>query len=194
MDHLRRRLKEWVIAKAESKTGTFWLILFSFAESSFFPIPPDFLLIAILLAKQERRWFFYSLITTIASVLGGLFGYLIGFAFFEFAGQKLIDLYNLQDKVDYVAGLFQQNAFFTILVAAFTPIPYKVFTISAGLFSISLPIFIIASIIGRGGRFFAVGLALRFWGPQIAHLLYKYFNFFSIIAVIIIGLLIYFVF
>jgi membrane protein YqaA with SNARE-associated domain len=194
MDRIRRRLKDWVVAKAESKAGAFWLSIFSFAESSFFPVPPDFLLIAILLAKQERRWFFYSLLTTVTSVLGGLLGYFIGFAFFDIFGQRIIDFYNLQEKVDSLARLFSEHAFFSIFAAAFTPIPYKVFTISAGFFKVGLPVFILASILGRGGRFFAIGLALRFWGPQIARLLYKYFNLFSIAAIVVIGLFVYLIF
>jgi len=194
MNNFKERLKNWVIAKAESLQSSFWLFLLSFAESSFFPIPPDFLLIAILLAKQERKWLFYSFLTTIASVLGGIFGYLIGFAFFRIFGQKIINLYHLQNEFTKVGELFQQNAFFTILVAAFTPIPYKVFTIAAGLFKIDFSAFVFASLFGRAGRFLAEGAFLYFFGPKIASLIYKYFNIFSIIVVILIGLLIYFVF
>src|SRR3989344_167097 len=194
MNRIKEKLKNWLIEKSQTKSAPFWLGLLSFAESSFFPIPPDFLLIPILLAKQEKRWFFYSLLTTITSVIGGLFGYLIGFAFFELIGQKLVGLYELQDKVEYVGTLFKDNAFFAILTAAFTPIPYKVFTISAGLFKIDLPTFILASIVGRGGRFFAEGFALFLFCPRIAQVVYKYFNIFSIIAIVIIGLLISLVF
>ncbi|PCI21384.1 cytochrome B [Candidatus Wolfebacteria bacterium] len=187
----KKGIKEWALAHAKGPFSTFWLALFSFAESSFFPIPPDAIMIAILLLKQQAKWIYYATITTVFSVAGGLFGYLIGFLFFEAVGGSIVSFYNLESHLATVASFFSNNAFFTIFLAAFTPIPYKVFTISAGLFKIDIFIFIIASILGRAIRFFAIAYFVKLYGKRIASVLYKYFNVVSIAVVIIIGVIIY---
>ncbi|MFZ2832023.1 MAG: VTT domain-containing protein, partial [Minisyncoccia bacterium] len=153
---MKESLGAWVVRHAEGKNAKWWLFGISFAESSFFPIPPDVLLVAILMTRERVRAFYYAAITTAGSVLGGLFGYAIGYFLFQTVGVWLVQMYHLEVQIITVQKLFMDNAFFAIFVAAFTPIPYKVFTIAAGLFGISIPTFIIASILGRGGRFFAV--------------------------------------
>ena len=120
------RLKNWAIEKAAGPASKFWLIVLSFTESSFFPIPPDLLLIAILLAKQSARWLYYAFLTTLFSVLGGLFGYLIGYLFFITIGLPIISFYDLSQEIDQISKLFAENAFITVFISAFTPIPYKI--------------------------------------------------------------------
>lgn len=191
IDDLKERVREFANRHAKGPWAVFWLVLVSFTESSFFLLPPDVLLIAILLAGADR-WIYYSSITTIASVLGGIFGYLIGFGFFELIGQRIVDLYNLQEQVNIVANLFSENAFWAIFVAAFTPIPYKVFTISAGLFKINFLIFVVSSLLGRGIRFFIEGYLMHRFGEGIAKILYKRFNQVSlIVGVMIIIVILY---
>lgn len=188
---IRQKIVSWAVAKVSSPKNKFWLFLMSFAESSFFPVPPDVLLIAILLTPLRVRWFFYSLLTTIASVLGGLFGYLIGFLFFEAVGAWLVAFYGLEEEMLRVGAFFQDNAFFAIFTAAFTPIPYKVFTIAGGLFRIDLVAFIVASAFGRGIRFVAVGYLTARFGERAIGIATRYFNWLSIAAIAAIGALLY---
>lgn len=184
-------LGAWTVRHAEGKNSKWWLFAIAFAESSFFPIPPDVLLIAILMTKERMRAFFYASITTAGSVLGGLLGYAIGYFLFQTVGVWLVVAYHLETEMVTVQKLFSDNAFFAIFVAAFTPIPYKIFTISAGLFMISLPVFLAASILGRGMRFFLVAIIMRFFGEHIKRLFYKYISFISFIVVVIIGVILY---
>lgn len=176
---------------AEGKNAKWWLFGFAFAESSFFPIPPDVILVAILMTRERARAFFYATITTLGSVLGGLLGYAIGYFFFQTVGVWLVHTYHLEIQIEIVRKLFTENAFFAIFVAAFTPVPYKVFTIAAGLFGVSIPTFIIASILGRGGRFFAVATVMKFFGTHIARGFYRYFNIISLIVASLIGIGLY---
>jgi len=189
---LKDSLGAWAVRHAEGKHVKRWLFGLSFAESSFFPIPPDVLLVAILMTRERVRAFYYATITTVGSVLGGLFGYAIGYFLFQTIGVWLVQIYHLESQMITVQKLFADNAFFAIFTAAFTPIPYKIFTISAGLFSINIPIFIIASILGRGGRFFAVATVMRYFGGHIARVFYRYFNILSIAFALAVGVVIYF--
>ena len=177
---LKIRLYDWAVARAGSKYATRWLSAFSFSEASFFPIPPDILLIAILVFQQTRKWAYYAFITTIWSVLGGMFGYLIGLLFFDTVGKFLIDLYHLEEHVSVIKNLFNDNAFLAIFMAGFTPIPYKIFTISAGFFGVNFFIFVIASLLSRGLRFFAVGYIMKVFGKEIGIFMFKYFNMITI--------------
>lgn len=189
---LKESLSLWMVRHAEGKNAKWWLFGMAFAESSFFPIPPDVLLAAILTTRERVRAFFYAFITTLGSVLGGLAGYVIGYFFFKTVGVWLVSTYHLEAQMITVQKLFADNAFFAIFTAAFTPIPYKLFTISAGLFSISIPTFIVASILGRGMRFFAVAAVMKFFGEHMIRLFYKYFNLFSLLFVVLVGIVLYF--
>ena len=185
----REQLRDWVLSHAEGPRARLWLIAFSFSEASFFPVPPDVLLIAILLTNGAN-WVKYSLITTLSSVSGGVLGYIIGASFFAVLGEPLITFYHLEESVLYLGTVFSEKAFVSIFLAAFTPIPFKVFTIAAGLFHIDFFIFIIASLLGRGMRFFAVGYLVHRFGEKISLLLFKYFNIISLfIAIIILALI-----
>ncbi len=179
-----RKLYDWTIRWAKSERAPYALFGVAFIESSFFPIPPDVLLIAMVVA-EKKQWFRNAFICTAGSVLGALFGYLIGWSFYAVIGKLIVDTYHLQSVVELVGRKYQENAFMTVFTAAFTPIPYKVITIAAGLFRISLSTLVIASIIGRAGRFFLVAGSLRIFGKKISDSIEKYFDIFSIAFVIL---------
>ncbi len=176
---LVRRLYDWVLHWADTPYGTPALFAIAFAESSFFPIPPDVLQIALSVSKP-RRSFYYAAVSGAGSVLGGILGYIIGLAFWAAAGGFLMSVIPglTQANIDYVGRLYEQNAFWTIVCAGFTPIPYKVFTIAAGVFSqhVGLGVLIAGSILGRFGRFFLVAAFLYFFGPGVKALIEKYFD------------------
>jgi len=183
-----RKIYDWTLKWSKTKYAKLSLFSIAFAESSFFPIPPDVLLIPMTVAKSAKWWIF-AFITTVGSVLGGVAGYYIGLALFETVGKPIINFYHLSELMGIVGEKYQQNSFLAIFTAAFTPIPYKVFTIAGGVFRISLLDLIIASILGRGGRFFLVALALRIFGKKISNVIEKYFDILSLIfmALIISG-------
>lgn len=184
-------LRNWTVKRSEGRNAKWWLFGIAFAESSFFPIPPDVFLVAILMTQERVKAFFYAWLTTLGSVLGGMFGYAIGFFFFKTVGVWMIGVYHLEEQIIVVQKLFAENAFFAIFTAAFTPIPYKVFTIAAGLFNINLATFVVASVVGRGIRFFAVAMVMRFFGKQFANVLYRYFNIITIVLTLVLGFVIY---
>lgn len=169
-----RKLYDWVLHWAKTPYGTIALFIISFAESSVFPIPPDVLLIALNLSKPKKS-FYYAFVCMIAAVLGGMLGYYIGLKFWDF-GSKIVFHFVGIDTFNYVKYQFQQNAGLTIFVAGFGPIPYKVFTISAGFFHINFTTFVIASILSRGGRFFLVSALIYKFGAPMKTFIDKYFN------------------
>jgi len=170
-----RRLYSWVIQWAETVYGTWALFLLAFCESSFFPIPPDILLIALAVAIPKRS-LYYAMVCSAGSVLGGCLGYLIGWQFMVGIGEKIISFYNLTQKVEYIQGLYMQYDALAIGIAGFTPIPYKVFTISAGALGIDFSVFVIASLVSRSLRFFLVGWLIYRFGSGIQAFIEKYFN------------------
>jgi len=172
-----KRLYRWVLHWADTPYGTPALFVLAFAESSFFPIPPDVLQIALSVSKP-RRSFYYALVSGIGSVVGGIAGWVIGFAFWSAVSSFFYRYVPgcTPENFQQVQTLYEQNAFWAILGAAFTPIPYKVFTIAAGIFRIWLPVLIVASFLGRFGRFFLVASAIYFLGPGVKTLLDKYFE------------------
>ncbi len=181
-----KRLYLWVLHWAETPYGTPALFVLSFAESSFFPIPPDVLQIALSVSKP-RRSFYYAAVSVVASVLGAIVGWYIGYALWATLGDffmAYIPGIN-QEKIDQVKGLYTEWGFMAIAVAAFTPIPYKVFTISAGMVPIGLPVLVLASILGRSARFFAVATCLFFFGPSVKVLIEKYFGWVTIVFVVL---------
>lgn len=179
-----RRLYDWVLHWAETPYGSLALIILAFAESSFFPVPPDVLLIALAIAIP-RRSFFYALETSIASVIGGMFGYYIGLALMDIIGWRIIDFYNARALFTELFKTFNEYNFWAVLIAAITPIPYKVFTISAGAANANFAVFMIASIIGRSIRFFSVGALIFIFGERIKNFIDKYFNWLSIVFVVL---------
>jgi membrane protein YqaA with SNARE-associated domain len=174
-----RRLYEWVLHWAATPYGTWALLLLAFAESSFFPIPPDVLLIAMCVARPERA-LKYALICSIGSVVGGCLGYLIGWQFMATIGQRIVDFYGLTAKVAYIGDLYHTYDAWAVGVAGFTPIPYKVFTIAAGMFKINFWVFILASLVSRSARFFLVGGLIFLFGPRIQRFIDRYFDMLAV--------------
>ena len=174
-----RRLYDWVIQWAQTPYGPIALFLLAFCESSFFPIPPDVLLIALAVAVP-RNALKYAAVCSLGSVLGGCLGYLIGWQFMASIGAKIVELYGLADKYDYIRVLYQQYDAWAVGIAGFTPIPYKVFTISAGAFEINFWVFVIASAVSRSARFFLVGGLIYLFGPGIQKFIDKYFNILAV--------------
>ena len=157
---------------ARHRHATWYLGGLSFAESSFFPVPPDVMLAPMSMARPGRATF-YALLTTLASVVGGLFGYLIGYFAFEAIAPWLERAGHMPA---YLKGRdwFEAWGFWAILIAGFSPIPYKVFTIAAGSLAMNLPLFLVGSLIGRGGRFFLVAGLLAWGGPKMEAALRRY--------------------
>ena len=170
-----RRLYSWVLHWAETPYGTWALFVLAFCESSFFPIPPDLLLIALAVSIPKRS-LYYALVCSAGSVLGGCLGYLIGWQFMVGIGEKIISFYGLTEKVEYIQSLYMQYDALAIGIAGFTPIPYKVFTISAGAFDINFTVFVIASAVSRAARFFLIGWLIYRFGTGIQAFIEKYFN------------------
>lgn len=184
--NLLKRLYHWVLHWADTKYGVPALFLIAFVESSFFPIPPDVLLIALCMGAPKKG-FKFALVCGAGSVLGGILGYYIGYAFYEQIGQRIIEAFHATDKFTYVGTLYESNAFMAILTAAFTPIPFKVFTIAAGVFhaNVSLGTLVAASAIGRTARFSLVAGAIFFFGPPVKRLLDKYLELFTVLFMVI---------
>lgn len=187
-----KKLILWTESFARYKYKEFYLFWISFTESSFFLVPPDVLIIAILSHGLKVSWFRIASIATIGSVSGGILGYIIGFYLYSYIGAPLVSFYGLEDKMNHVGDLFNQHAFISILVAAFTPIPYKVFTIGAGLFSINFFTFILASILGRGARFFLVSYFVNKYGYKAKKFLLEKADKFLLLIGIIILVSLYF--
>lgn len=184
--NLLKRLYAWVLHWADTRYGLPALVLIAFAESSFFPIPPDVLLIALCMGAPKRApWF--ALWCSVGSVLGGMLGYYIGYAAEPLGRWIIFDLLHQGAAWDKVAVLYGQNAFLAILTAAFTPIPYKVFTIAAGVFheQVGLGTLVLASIIGRSGRFFLVAGTIYLFGPPVKRLLEKYLELFTVLFMVL---------
>jgi len=182
-----RRLYDWVLHWAATPYGTWALFLLAFAESSFFPIPPDVLLIAMCVARPKRS-LHYALVCSGGSILGGCLGYLIGWQFMASIGARIVDFYGLTDKVAYIETLYNTYDAWAVGIAGFTPIPYKVFTIAAGMFKINFTVFVLASMVSRSARFFLVGGLIYRFGPRIQGFIDRYFNVLAIVfTVLLVG-------
>jgi membrane protein YqaA with SNARE-associated domain len=163
---LLRRTYDRLMREATRPGAERALAAVSFAESSFFPIPPDVMIVPMVLANPERAWRI-ALIATVSSVLGGLLGYGIGYFLFETLGNLLFDFYGLQDKAHAFQTSYQEWGLWIILIKGLTPIPYKLVTITSGAAHFSLAVFMAASVITRGARFFLLSALLRKFGPSI---------------------------
>lgn len=185
------RLYDKALQWAAHKHATYYLAALSFAESSFFPIPPDVMLAPMSLAKPARAWR-YATITTITSVLGGLFGYLIGYFAFE-AVQPWIAEFGYLSRFEKAQIWFETWGFWVVLIAGFSPIPYKVFTIAAGSLSLFVPVFLLASLIGRGSRFFMVSGLIIWGGKRFARKLRQYIEWLGwlTVAVLLVAVLLW---
>jgi membrane protein YqaA with SNARE-associated domain len=163
-----RRLVRWSLEKAAHPRAPAWLGAVSFAESSFFPIPPDVLLAPMVLSRPDRGWYFAAL-TTLTSVLGGLLGYLIGALLYQAVAAPLLEFYGAQAEYRQVVDWFGAYGGWAVFLAGLTPVPYKVFTIGAGSLAMPLFPFVLASFAGRGLRFFAIAGVIRLGGERLYH-------------------------
>jgi membrane protein YqaA with SNARE-associated domain len=180
-----KRLYQWTLSLAESPRAPYALGAVSFAESSFFPIPPDVILLPMAAARPEKAWN-YALICTVTSVLGGVVGYLIGALLYDTVGQWIIHLYGMESKMDALRAQYQHWGWAVILIKGLTPIPYKLVTIVSGLLGYDFLLFVLLSLITRGARFFMIaGLMNRFGGP-IKAAMDKHFGVIMIALIVIV--------
>ncbi|PWB62329.1 MAG: cytochrome B [Bradyrhizobiaceae bacterium] len=161
-----RRVYDWCIATAGKPHATWAMGSVSFAESSFFPVPPDAMLIPMSLARPDKAYY-YAFVCTVASVLGGVLGYMIGALLYDSIGQWLIALYGYGDKVEAFREAYAAYGSWIILLKGVTPIPYKIVTITSGFAGYDLVLFIVFSIITRGARFYITAFLLNRYGPRI---------------------------
>jgi len=168
----------------QSPSGVWALFLLAVAESSFFPIPPDVFLMVLCIAAPKRS-FRYAAICAVGSVLGGAIGYGLGLGFMDTLGVKILDWYGLQDKYAVVQNLYQQYDALAVGAAGFTPLPYKLFTITAGAFKINFVTFMLMSIVSRSARFFLVAALIYKFGAPVRHFIERYFNLLSILFFIL---------
>ena len=161
-----RRFYNRVLALAASRHAPIWLAVISFAESSFFPIPPDALLVPMALARPDRAWRLAT-ICTVSSVLGGILGYYIGYALFDVLATPLLRAYGYEAAFARFKDTYAEWGLWVILIKGLTPIPYKIVTIASGAASFNFPLFVGASIVTRGARFFLVAALLHFYGEQV---------------------------
>ncbi len=178
---------DWVMGLAARKDAIWVLAAIAFIESSVFPIPPDVLLIPMVLAARDRAWR-YAAVCTIASVLGGMLGYAIGLFLFESAGQPLLEFYGYADKFGEFRGRYNDWGAWIVFIAGLTPFPYKVITIASGVAELDLAVFTVASVLARGLRFFIVAALLWWLGPPVREFIEKRLGFMTIVfCVLLLG-------
>ncbi len=170
-----RKAYDWVLHWAGTPKAVPALFLISFAESSFFPIPPDVLLIAMAVSVPTRA-FYFSMICTISSVLGGMFGYLIGYSFMELIGVKILSFYHLEPVFEKIRSSYKAYEIWTVLIGSFLVHPYKIFTLASGALEVDFTIFSLGAIAGRGSRFFFIAGLIYYFGAPIKVFIDKYFN------------------
>ncbi|WP_264049562.1 YqaA family protein [Methylobacterium flocculans] len=182
-----RRLYEWILALAGKPSAPYALGAVAFAESSFFPVPPDVMLVPMAVSRPDRVWF-YALVTTLASVAGGLLGYAIGALLFDSIGQWVFRVYGLSDKAATFQESYAQYGHWVILLKGLTPIPFKLVTITSGFAHYDLFWFVVLSLLTRGARFFLLAGLLGRYGVQIRGVLDRHLNVVAAISVAVIVL------
>ncbi len=175
-----RSTYDWVMGLAARKDAIWVLAAIAFIESSVFPIPPDVLLIPMVLAARDRAWR-YAAVCTIASVLGGMLGYAIGMFLFDSAGQPLLEFYGYAAKFDEFRGRYNEWGAWIVFIAGLTPFPYKVITIASGVAELDLAVFTVASVLARGLRFFIVAALLWWLGPPVREFIEKRLGLMTVI-------------
>jgi len=177
---VHRRLYDWVLSWAESTWGTVALFVLAFAESSFFPIPPDPLLMALSLGKRVRS-LFYAAVCSVGSVLGGIAGYAIGALAWDVVRDFAFTYLFSEAAFNEVGSYYDRYNFWVVFTAGFTPIPFKVITVSGGVFGINFPLFVLASAVSRSARFFLVAGLIYRYGEPIRSFIDRYFNTLTLI-------------
>ena len=171
-----RKIYDWTLNKASHPKAAWFLSLISFTESSFFPIPPDIILIPMIIANRLKAWW-YAFICTISSVIGGVVGYCIGAFFYSTIGIIIIQYYTLEEQFLNFESLYNKYGVWIVLGAGFTPFPFKFITIASGFLHLNILLFIIVAFIGRGLRFYLIAFLFRIFGDWINNFIDKYFNF-----------------
>lgn len=179
-----RQIYDKCLVWVQSPTGVWALFFIAVAESSFFPIPPDIFLMVLCIAAP-RKSFRYAAICSVGSVLGGILGYGLGMGFMDSIGAKILEWYGLHDKYEVVKSLYQQYDALAVGAAGFTPLPYKLFTITAGAFKINFLTFVLISILSRSARFFLVAGFIYKFGAPVRHFIERYFNLLTIVFFIL---------
>ena len=179
-----RQIYDRSLLWVQSPSGVWALFFLAVAESSFFPIPPDVFLM-VLCISVPRKSFRYAAICAAGSVIGGAIGYGLGMAFMDTIGMKILAWYGLHDKYEVVQNLYQQYDALAVGAAGFTPLPYKLFTITAGAFKINFATFILVSLVARSARFFLVAAFIYKFGAPVRHFIERYFNLLSILFFIL---------
>lgn len=178
-----RRLYDWTLSLAARPSAPYALAAVSFSESSFFPVPPDVMLVPMMLARPDKAWS-YALICTMTSVLGGMFGYMIGALMYDTIGIWLIEFYGLAGKAEDFRVWYDEYGALVILLAGLTPLPYKLITIMSGFASYSLIWFIVLSVLARGARFYFLALLMSHFGPRIKSVIDNNFNLVATLGLI----------
>lgn len=182
-----RWLYDKTLELASRPNAKYWLMLVAFMESIFFPIPQDIMLIPMILAARSQA-FRLATLCTVASVLGGMAGYGVGYGFYEIVGDKIIDFYGMQDKVIKFKDSFEAHGFSIVFIGGFTPIPYKVITITSGAMNMNFGTFILAALVSRSMRFFLVAWLLWKFGESIRNFIDRYFGWLTLlVSVLLIG-------
>lgn len=183
-----KSLYDYLIGLSQSRNAPYALAAVAFAESSFFPLPPDLLLAPMSLAEPKKAWRF-ALIATVGSVVGGALGYGIGALLYDTLGHWLVHLYGYEDKMSALKDTYAKWGALVILIKGFTPIPYKLVTIVSGLLGYNFPLFLALSVVTRGGRFFVLAAALNHFGDPLRLALERHFAafIFVMLAIVIIG-------
>lgn len=175
LERIKLRLRDWIVRNAESKWAAPFLFVYSLAESIFSPFPIEIIQTPLTIVRPDR-WFYFSLIAAFATFLGGLVGFAIGVWFFEILGEPLVQFYSLEDELAKATTLLENHVFIATFIAAFTPIPWKIFTVGAGLLAAPLMPFVLAAAIGRTLRFVLFGYIVRLWGGAVARIAFRHFT------------------
>ena len=181
---LIRKTYDWILHWSTTKYALPALAILSFAESSFFPIPPDVLLIAMTVAVPLKA-FRFAAVCSVASVFGGMFGYFLGWQFMDLVGTPIVEFYHFQEQFAKIGSWYEEYNAWAVGAAGFTPLPYKVFTLAAGAFEINFPVFVLASLVSRSARFFIVAWLIYKYGAPIKVFIEKYFNILSIVFIVL---------
>ena len=180
LQRLYARCMEWM----QTPQGVWILFLIAVAESSFFPIPPDIFLLALCLGAPKKS-FRFAAICALGSVIGGIIGYGLGYGFMDTIGMRIIEWYGLHDKYELVQTWYQQYDALAVGAAGFTPLPYKLFTITAGAFKINFPTFIVMSLLSRSARFFMIAALIHFFGIKVERFIRRYLNLLTILFMLL---------
>ena len=179
-----RFLYDWTLKKSSHPKAKWFLAIIAFSESSFFPIPPDIILIPMIIAKKTKAWL-YAFICTFSSVLGGVTGYVIGYFFYTSIGILIVEAYGLSESFNSFEQYYNNYGIWIVLGAGFTPFPFKFITIASGVFNLNIILFIIVSIFARGLRFYLIAILLFIFGERIKKILDNYFNLLTILFFIL---------